>query len=234
MWTAAVPKPRTPQKLCAARRPRAAANTRAHTHPQRAGTQTKAMDGGLAGAFSRRDVGRGGDGIPGHDERGDGHLQVRAHEPRWFYRGDRSDMTLSRNERCTKRWRLGEVTFLGQWEQAGVFLVAARRRRDHGDVPGHVTEALRCLQGRVPRCGRDDENFRRWQAGGLCPLPRISGFAQKKPSPGRRCPLRRRRKNPWETIDEGDEDSDSSSDGGEFEAESPAATTTAPTTSSRR
>jgi hypothetical protein len=177
------------------------------------------MDGGLAETLVGAMLGGGGDGIRDMMNAATGVCKCVRMNPDGSTEEIDLDMTPSQRK-VHEALGGGEVTFLGQWEPLGVFLVA---RRD-------ADEETETFQGTLPKpfdaCKGEFQGAvvmtRTLEDGKPADftLAEFQEFAQKKPEPWQEMPIEEEEEEPLETIDEGDEDSDSSSDGGEFEAES--------------
>ena len=177
------------------------------------------MDGGLAETLVGAMLGGGGDGIRDMMNAATGVCKCVRMNPDGSTEEIDLDMTPSQRK-VHEALGGGEVTFLGQWEPLGVFLVA---RRD-------ADETTETFQGTLPKpfdaCKGEFQGAvvmtRTLEDGKPADftLAEFQEFAAKKPEPWQEMPIEEEEEEPLETIEEGDEDSDSSSDGGEFEAES--------------
>ena len=177
------------------------------------------MDGGLAETLVGAMLGGGGDGIRDMMNAATGVCKCVRMNPDGSTEEIDLDMTPSQRK-VHEALGGGEVTFLGQWEPLGVFLVA---RRD-------ADEETETFQGTLPKpfdaCKGEFQGAvvmtRTLEDGKPADftLAEFQEFAAKKPEPWQEMPIEEEEEEPLETIEEGDEDSDSSSDGGEFEAES--------------
>ena len=177
------------------------------------------MDGGLAETLVGAMLGGGGDGIRDMMNAATGVCKCVRMNPDGSTEEIDLDMTPSQRK-VHEALGGGEVTFLGQWEPLGVFLVA---RRD-------ADETTETFQGVLPKpfdaCKGEFQGAvvmtRTLEDGRPADftLAEFQEFAAKKPEPWQEMPIEEEEEEPLDTIEEGDEDSDSSSDGGEFEAES--------------
>ncbi|CAH0372946.1 unnamed protein product [Pelagomonas calceolata] len=177
------------------------------------------MDGGLAETLVGAMLGGGGDGIRDMMNAATGVCKCVRMNPDGSTEEIDLDMTPSQRK-VHEALGGGEVTFLGQWEPLGVFLVARRDADEEtetfqGTLPKPFDACKGEFQGavvmtRTLECGKPADFT----------LAEFQEFAAKKPEPWQEMPIEEEEEEPLETIEEGDEDSDSSSDGGEFEAES--------------
>ena len=175
------------------------------------------MDEGLAQTLVGAMLGGGGDGIRDMMTSATGVCKCVVMD----HKGETTEVALDMTPALRQVHEAlggGEVTFLGQWEPLGVFLVARRDANDLETFEGTLPKPFDQFKGefkgsvlmtRTLECGAPADFT----------LEEYNAFAAKAPEPWQTMPVEEEEEE-LEAIEEGDEDSDSSSDGGEFEAES--------------